>query len=92
MFGSTITNASDLSRQQRIEESPQWNGEIFQNSEKVPDVEWWPSLKMFWNYFFNRSERFIPDSPLPAEPFDISQWIGHQDLQFSWLGHTTFLN
>jgi len=91
MFGCSTTNASDLNRQQRIEESPQWNGESFQNPERVPDVEWWPSLKMFWNYFFNKSEGFIPDSQLPAEPFDISQWNGQRDLQFAWLGHTTFL-
>ena len=91
MFGCNTTSASDLNRQQRIEESPQWNGESFQNPERVPDVEWWPSLKMFWNYFFNKSEGFIPDSQLPAEPFDISQWNGQRDLQFAWLGHTTLL-
>lgn len=91
MLGCTTTNASDLNRQQRIEESPQWNGETFQNPERVPDVEWGPSLKMFWNYFFNKSEGFIPAPPLPAEPFDISQWNGQRDLQFVWLGHTTFL-
>ena len=91
MFGCSTTNASDLNRQQRIEESPQWNGETFQNPKRVPDVEWGSSLKMFWNYFFNKSEEFIPDPPLPAEPFDISQWNGQRDLQFAWLGHTTFL-
>lgn len=88
---STATNASDLIRQQPIEESPQWNGETFQNTEQVPDAEWEPSLKMFWNYFFNKSEGFIPDPPLPSEPFDISKWNGQRDLQFAWLGHTTFL-
>ena len=91
IFGCTTTYASDLNRQQRIEESPQWNGEIFQNPERVSDVEWGPSLKMFWNYFFHKSDGFIPDPPLPVEPFDISQWNGQRDLQFTWLGHTTFL-
>ena len=91
MFGCSTTNASDLIRQQNIEESPQWNGETFQNTEEVPDVEWGSGLKMFWNYFFSKSEGFIPDPPLPAEPFDIAQWNGQQDLQFAWLGHTTFL-
>ena len=91
IFGWTSTNASELHRQQRIEESPQWNGETFQNPERVPDVEWGPSLKMFGNYFFKKSEKFIPDPPLPAEPFDISQWNGQQGLLFAWLGHTTFL-
>lgn len=92
LFGFvTVSNASDLNRQQRIAKSPQWNGETFQNPERVPDTEWEPSLKMFWNYFFSKSEGFIPDPPLPAAPFDISQWKGHQDLRFSWLGHTTFL-
>ena len=91
VLGCTTTNASDLIREKRIIESPQWNGETFQNPERVPDVEWGPSLKMFWDYFFNKSEGFIPDPPLPAEPFDISQWNGQRDLQFAWLGHTTFL-
>ena len=91
LFGCAVTNANDLIRQQRIDESPQWNGESFQNPEQVPDVELWPSLKMFWSYFFNKSEGFIPDSPLHAESFDISQWRGQRDLQLTWLGHTTFL-
>ena len=91
IFGCTVTNAADLNRQQRIEESPQWNGEAFQNPKRVPDVEWGPSLKMFGNYFFNKSAKFIPDPPLPAEPFDISQWNRQRGLQFTWLGHTTFL-
>ena len=92
LFGcSTAVNASDLIRQQRIAESPQWDGEKFRNPEPVPDVEWGASLKMIWNYFFNKPEGFIPDSPLPAESFDISQWNGQRNLQFAWLGHTTFL-
>jgi len=92
LFGySTATNASDFNRQQYIAESPQWDGENFQNPEPVPDVEWGPSLKMFWNYFINKPEKFIPGFPLPTEPFDISQWNGQRDLQFAWLGHTTFL-
>jgi L-ascorbate metabolism protein UlaG (beta-lactamase superfamily) len=91
LFGYAATNADDLVRQQPIVESPQWNGEKFQNPESVPDVEWIPSLKMFWNYFFNKPEGYTPKSSLPTEPFDITQWNGPRDLQFSWLGHTTFL-
>ena len=86
--GLTATNASDLNRQQRVEKSSQWNGSTFQNPEWVPDVEWGPSLKMFGNYFLKKSDKFIPDPPLPAEPFKISQWDGKRDLQFAWLGHT----
>ncbi len=88
---AAATNASDLIRQQRIAESQQWDGENFRNPEPVPDVEWWPSLKMFWDYLMNKPEGFIPSSPLPIEPFDISQWNGQRDLQFAWLGHTTFI-
>ena len=91
IFGCTATSASELHRQQRIEESSQWNGEVFQNPEQVPDVDWGPSLRMFGNYFFKKSEKFIPDPPLPAEPFDLSRWNGQQGLLLSWLGHTTFL-
>ena len=92
LFGcASATNASDLDRQQRIAESPQWNGETFQNPERVPATEWGASLKTFWNYFFSKPDGSIPDSPLPAEPFDISRWDGQRDLQFSWIGHTTFL-
>ncbi|MGF1759856.1 MBL fold metallo-hydrolase [Photobacterium sagamiensis] len=88
---SAATNASDLIRQQRIVESPQWNGETFQNPEQVPDIEVGASLKTFWDYFFNKPEGAIPANLLPAEPFDITQWNGQRDLQFAWLGHTTFL-
>ena len=91
VFGCTTTSASDLNRQQRIEKSPQWNGETFQNPEQVPATEWGKSLVTFWNYFFNKPEAYTPNPPLPAEPFDISQWDGPRDLQFAWLGHTTFL-
>ena len=91
LFGCAAANADDLIRQQRISESPQWNGETFKNPEQVPDVEVGSSLKMFWNYFFSKPEGFIPSLPLPAEPFDITQWNGQRDIQFTWLGHTTFL-
>ena len=74
LFGcSTTTDAADLIRQQRIEESPQWNGETFRNPERVPATEWGKSLVTFWDYFFNKPEGSIPSPPLPAEPFDISR-------------------
>lgn len=91
LFGCSATNADDLMRQKRIAESPQWNGEKFQNPELVPDVEWGASLSSFWNYFFNKPEGYIPNPSLPAEPFDISQWNDQRDVQFAWLGHATFL-
>ena len=91
LSGCAATHADDLIRQQRIAESPQWNGETFQNPEQVPDVEVGESLKMFWNYFFSKPEGYIPSLLLPVEPFDIAQWNGQRDLQFIWLGHTTFL-
>jgi len=91
MFGCAATNAGDLVREQRIAESRQWNGETFQNPERVPAVEWGESAKTFWDYFFNKPEESIASPPLPAEPFDISQWDGQRGLQFAWLGHATFL-
>ena len=91
MFGCTSINASDLIRQQHIAQSPQWNGETFQNSERVPATEWGKSLVTFWDYFFNKPEGYTPNPTLPAEAFDISRWNGQRDLQFAWLGHTTFL-
>jgi len=91
LFGCAVTNASDLNRQQRIEESPQWNGETFQNPERVPATKWGKSLTTFWDYFFNKPETYTPNPPPPAEPFDISQWNEQRNLQFAWLGHTTFL-
>ena len=92
LFGcSAATNADDLVRQQRIAESPQWNGESFQNPERVPATEWGKSLTTFWDYFLNKPEEYTPSPPLPAEPFDISYWDGQRGLQFAWLGHTTFL-
>jgi len=92
LFGcSTTTNASDLDRQKRIEQSPQWNGESFQNPEQVPATEVGKSLVTFWDYFFNKPEEYTPNPSLSAEPFDISQWDQQRDLQFAWLGHTSFL-
>ena len=91
LFGCTTINASDLIREKRIIESPQWNGETFQNPERVPATQWGKSLTTFWDYFFNKPKTYTPTPPLPAEPFDISQWNEQRDLQFVWLGHTTFL-
>ena len=92
LFGcSTTTNADDTIRQKQIEGSPQWDGEKFQNPERVPATEWGKSLVTFWDYFFNKPEEYTPNPSLPTEPFDISQWDGSQVLQLAWLGHTTFL-
>lgn len=91
LFGCATTKASDLVREKRIAESPQWNGDKFQNPERVPATEWGKSLATFWDYFFNKPEEYTPSSPLPIEPFDTSLWDGQRDLRFVWLGHTTFL-
>ena len=92
LFGcSTSTNEAELIRKQRIAESPQWNGENFQNPERVPATEWGKSLTTFWDYFFNKPEDYTLNLSIPAEPFDLSQWDEQRDLQFVWLGHTTFL-
>jgi L-ascorbate metabolism protein UlaG (beta-lactamase superfamily) len=92
LFGcSTASSASDLIREQKVEESPQWVGDGFQNSEHVPSPEWGPSIGMIWDYFFNKPEGYIPSSSLPMEPFDVSQWEGNQNFQLAWLGHTTVL-
>ena len=91
LFGCASTNADELIRERRIVESPQWNGERFQNPERVPAVEVGASLKTFWNYFLNKPEGSIPRTPLPVEPFDLTQWDAQQELQFAWFGHATFL-
>lgn len=80
MFGCGTTNAADLARQQRIEESLQWDGEAFHNSERVPATQWGKSLVTFWDYFFNKPEEYTPSPSLPVEAFDISQWNGQRDL------------
>lgn len=90
LVGFADTPADDLNADQRIAESQQWDGNAFRNPEQVPDADVWASLKMFWNYY-NKPEGYIPASSLPAEPFDITRWDATQDLQFTWLGHTTFL-
>ena len=89
-FGFVIALESSLTPQQRITESPQWSGERFQNKEQVPDVAWWPSVKMFWDYF-SKPEGYLPAETLTSEPFNISLWREQRGFQFSWLGHTTFL-
>jgi len=89
-IGYSIVHANDLNREQRIAESPQWDGNTFRNPEPVPKPGFWPSLKMLRDYY-NKPEGYLPGSPIPAEPFDIARWNQPQDLQFTWLGHTTFL-
>ena len=90
LVGFTATNADDLIGDQRIVESQQWDGNTFRNPERVPDAEVGASLKTFWNYL-NKPDGYIPASPLSAEPFNITKWNALQDIQFAWLGHTTFL-
>ena len=89
-IGCSVVHADDLNREQRIAESPQWDGNTFRNPEQVPNTEIWPSLKMLWAYY-NKPEGYLPGSRIPAEPFDIDRWNEPHDLQFTWLGHTTFL-
>ena len=92
LFGcSTASNASDLIKEQKVEESPQWVGDSFQNLEPVPSPEWGPSVGMIWDYFFNKPEGYIPKTTLPMELFDVSRWEGSPNLQIVWLGHTTVL-
>ena len=89
-LGCAVAHADDLNREQRIAESPQWDGHTFGNPEQVPETEFWPSLKMLWDYY-NKPEAYLPDSRIPAEPFDSARWNEPRDLQFTWLGHTTVL-
>jgi len=92
LFGcSTASNASDLIREQKVEESPQWVGDSFQNPEPVPSPEWGLSVGMIWDYFFNKPEGYIPRTSLRMEPFNVSQWEGNQNFKLAWLGHTTVL-
>ena len=88
---STASNASDLIIEQKVEVSPQWVGDSFQNPEPVPSPEWGPSAGMIWDYFFNKPEGYIPRISLRMEPFNVSQWEGNQNFKLAWLGHTTVL-
>lgn len=87
----SLSNAADLTRQERIDRSPQWNGEQFQNLEPVPSVGVIASTKTFWNYFFNKPVDAVPKKLLPSDPYNPDLWSEQQDLKFSWLGHATFL-
>ena len=90
LVGCTVAHADDLIRDQRIAESTQWDGNTFRNPEQVPDTEVGASLKMLWNYY-NRPKGYLPGSPLPSKPFDISRWNGLQGalLGLSWDGSVT---
>jgi len=92
LFGfSTASNASDIIREQKVEESLQWDGKGFQNPEPVPSPELGPSVAMIWDYFFNKPDGYIPSTSLPIESFDVSQWKRNPEFQLAWLGHTTVL-
>jgi len=91
LFGCSSSSPDQMSRQQRIEANPQWNGKKFQNIDPTPDPSIGEMGTMFWDLIFKKPKGGTTDTPLPAERLDLARWPKDRDLQFAWLGHTTYL-
>ncbi|MDH3381685.1 MAG: MBL fold metallo-hydrolase [Flavobacteriaceae bacterium] len=91
LISCMATSPKQQSRQKRFESSPQWNGEKFQNIEPVPSPGFKEIVSMFWEFIFTKPSGGSTEKQIPAEKIDLSSWPKDQDLQFAWLGHTTFL-
>jgi len=90
-FSCSAISPQQQDRQTRIESSPQWTGEKFQNIEPVPSPGFGEILSMTWGFLFAKPSGGSSEIPLPSETLKHSDWPQERDLQFAWLGHTTFL-
>ena len=90
-FSCSAVGPEQQDLQQRIESSPQWNGEKFENIEPVPEPGFKDTLSMTWDFLMNRPKGGSTETPLPARKLDYPEWPKELNLQFAWLGHTTYL-
>ena len=82
---------SQIERQKRIAASPQWIGDKFENIEPVGNPSLGEFGTMMKDWIFKKPSDASADPALPVEKLDLATWPQDTELQFSWLGHTTFL-
>ncbi|MEM0962511.1 MAG: MBL fold metallo-hydrolase [Bacteroidota bacterium] len=83
-FGAAPTGE----RLRRMQTSPQWNGNGFQNPEP-PQSAGGPEILGEW--LFGRTEHRTPDAPPPIARRQASDFAEPQSLRVTWLGHSTTL-
>ena len=89
--GCSASQPQDPTREQRIAASPQWKGEKFENIEPVPEPSFSKVLGMGWDFFTEKEKGGATKELIPAVDLKFDDWAETQELQFAWLGHTTFL-
>ncbi|MDX2469035.1 MAG: MBL fold metallo-hydrolase [SAR324 cluster bacterium] len=87
----SASQRQDQTREQRIASSPQWKGEKFENIEPVVQPGFSEMVTMGWEFFTQKEKGGTTKEAMPAAPLKMEDWATTQDLQFAWLGHTTFL-
>ena len=90
LLGCAVT-AEQSERQRRIRNSPWWNGKSFQNIKPVPAFSFGQMVSVGYDFFTKKPKDSVPKELLPAQKTDLDSWPEESDLQFAWLGHTTFL-
>jgi L-ascorbate metabolism protein UlaG (beta-lactamase superfamily) len=80
-------------RLERMQDSPQWQGDRFRNIHPIPAGLVNPDAKMpSLSEFLCGGVRRVPTQPLPAlNPLDTWQRTPASGLRVTWLGHSTVL-
>jgi L-ascorbate metabolism protein UlaG (beta-lactamase superfamily) len=77
-------------RLDRIQRSSNYKAGKFQNLIQTPkfskDVGW---VSLIWSGFFDKNERLVPDSPIPAVKTDLKALNPETDAVI-WLGHSSW--
>jgi L-ascorbate metabolism protein UlaG (beta-lactamase superfamily) len=77
-------------RLDRVQESPNFRDGKFQNLIQTPkfskDVGW---VSLLWSGIFDKNERLVPDSPVPAVKTDLKSLNPKTDAVV-WLGHSSW--
>ncbi|WP_130735921.1 MBL fold metallo-hydrolase [Flavobacterium sp. J27] len=87
-FGAKPTKA-DI---QQYEQSPQWDGEKFVNSEPTSMAISIRTLpKLLYKQFCEKKDR-EPSQPLPIQPFDKEAFVTNDnEVRYIWYGHSVVL-
>jgi L-ascorbate metabolism protein UlaG (beta-lactamase superfamily) len=80
-------------RRERMQASPQWEGERFRNRHPIlPGLRDRNAPMPTWSDFFFRQDGRIPPRPLPAaNPLETWRRAPGSGLRATWLGHSTVL-
>ena len=75
---------------QNLEQSPNYKDGTFQYLLPTPLFsEGVSTFSVIWNGFFSKSERLVPEEPLPTVKTDLKELDLQQDIVI-WLGHSSY--